>query len=294
MRPELIEAIGLLASKDAARMNDALRLLQETVFSFSMKVCGHREDAEDTMQEVLFKAIPHLAKLEDPRALAVWLYTVTRNQCWMAKRKSKFAPSQAMTLDALMPDDHELAMLLADGRRSPEDSAIDRQNQDLLRQAVLKIPPKYRLILVLHDMEELDTAEIAKVASLKEGTVRVRLHRARLLVRRELAQPGTAGELNQEPNQNRAKTARRKRSAGCREMFANLSEYLDRRVDPRTCEQMQRHIAGCPPCVAFLGDLERIVERCRTLSAGCSPDTSETVRNVLVREYQRLLDSPPA
>ena len=302
MRPELIEAIGLLASKDAARMNDALRLLQETVFSFSMKACGHREDAEDTMQEVLFKAIPHLAKLEDPRAMAVWLYTVTRNQCWMAKRKSKFAPSPAMTLDALMPDDHEMAMLLADGRRNPEDSAIDRQNQDLLRQAVLTIPPKYRLILVLHDMEELDTAEIAKVTSLKEGTVRVRLHRARLLVRRELAQPGATGKLNQERNQKlnrernqrRRKTARRKRSAGCREMFANLSEYLDRRVDPRTCEQMQRHIAGCAPCVAFLGDLERIVERCRTLSAGCAPDTSEAVRNVLVREYQRLLDSTPA
>lgn len=72
MRPELIQAIELLASKDEARVNEALGLLQNTVYSFSMKVCGHREDAEDTMQAVLFKSLPHLAKLEDPRATAVW------------------------------------------------------------------------------------------------------------------------------------------------------------------------------------------------------------------------------
>lgn len=77
----------------------------------------------------------------------------------MARRKSTFAPMQAMTLDALTADDHELAMLLADSRRSPEDSAIRQQDGQLLHQAVLTIPSKYRLILVLHDMEELNTSE---------------------------------------------------------------------------------------------------------------------------------------
>ncbi len=291
MRPELLQAIELLASKDETRVNEALGLLQNTVYSFSMKVCGHREDAEDTMQEVLFKSLPHLAKLEDPRAMAVWLYTVTRNQCWMARRKSKFAPMQAMSLDALMPDDHELAMLLADSRQSPEDSAIHQQDGQLLHQVVLRIPPRYRLILVLHDMEELDTSEIAKVTSLKEGTVRVRLHRARLMVRRELARPRAA----QEANESRKEIGRcRKRSADCREMFANISEYLDRRADHLTCEEMQKHIEGCAPCVAFIRDLEKVIARCRNLSVGCAPDTSEVIRKMLTQEYLRLLDSSAA
>ncbi len=289
MRPELTQAIELLSSKDEKRVNEALGLLQNTVYSFSMKVCGHREDAEDTMQEVLFKALPHLAKLEDPRAMAVWLYTVTRNQCWMARRKSKFAPTQSMTLDALMPDDHELAMLLADSRRSPEESAIHRQEGQLLHQAVLKVPPRYRLILVLHDMEELDTSEIAKVTSLREGTVRVRLHRARLLVRRELARP----RASQEANEIR-KIRRKQRSADCREIFANISEYLDHRVDHLTCEEMQEHIEACEPCVAFIRDLEKVVARCRNLSVGCAPDTSEAIRKVLTQEYLRLLDANAA
>jgi RNA polymerase sigma-70 factor, ECF subfamily len=289
MRPELRQAIELLASKDEARVNEALGLLQNTVHSFSMKVCGHREDAEDTMQEVLFKALPHLAKLEDPRAMAVWLYTVTRNQCWMARHKSKFAPVQAMTLDALMPDDHELTMLLADSKQSPEDSAIHQQDGQRRHQAVLRIPPRYRLILVLHDMEELDTSEIAKVTSLKEGTVRVRLHRARLLVRRELARPAAERAVKAAPQ----KRARKQRPADCREMFANISEYLDRRVDHLTCVEMQAHIEGCAPCVAFIRDLEKVVARCRNLSVGCAPDTSQSVRKVLTQEYLRLLTSSP-
>ena len=98
-----------------------------------------------------------------------------------------------MTLDALMPDEHEMAALLADTRVTPEESAIQQQDEQRLQQAVLKLPPQHRLILVLHDMEELETAEIAKITDLKEGTVRVRLHRARLLLRRELAQPSSRG-----------------------------------------------------------------------------------------------------
>jgi len=85
MRTELIQAIELLVSEDAAHVSEALEPLQNTVFSLGIKVCGHREEAEDRIQEVLFKALPHLAQLEDPRAMAAWLYTVTRNQCWMTR-----------------------------------------------------------------------------------------------------------------------------------------------------------------------------------------------------------------
>ena len=78
MRPELTQAIELLHGNTPEETERAIGLLQQTVYSFSMKVCGHPEDAEDTMQEVLYRSLKHLAKLEEPRALAVWLYTVTQ------------------------------------------------------------------------------------------------------------------------------------------------------------------------------------------------------------------------
>ena len=71
MRAEIEQAVRLLQSGDEAAVEQALALLQNTVFSFSMRVCGQREDAEDTMQEVLLKSIPHLPKFDSPKALLV-------------------------------------------------------------------------------------------------------------------------------------------------------------------------------------------------------------------------------
>ena len=70
MRPELIQATDLLRRNTPEAVDEAIGLLQNTVYSFSMKVCGHPEDAEDTMQEVLYRSLGHLAKIQDPQALA--------------------------------------------------------------------------------------------------------------------------------------------------------------------------------------------------------------------------------
>src|SRR5271157_180448 len=107
MRPELIQAADLLRRNTPEAVEQAIALLQNTVYSFSMKVCGHAEDAEDTMQEVLSRSLGHLAKLQNPQEMAVWLYTVTRNRCWRMRRKSSHAPANILSLDELMPNNEE-------------------------------------------------------------------------------------------------------------------------------------------------------------------------------------------
>ena len=74
MRPEIEQVVRLIQRKDPKSLEEALALLQKTVFSFSMKVCGQWQDAEDTMQEVLLKSVPNLPKFDSPKALMVWLY----------------------------------------------------------------------------------------------------------------------------------------------------------------------------------------------------------------------------
>src|SRR6266702_7703657 len=137
MRPELVEATKLLRSTKPEAIDEALRLLQNTVYSFSMKVCGHREDAEDTMQEVLSRSLPHLAKIEDPKALAVWLYTVTRNRCWRMRRKQVHSPKEVLSLDELMPDASELGLLLSQATENPEGILLEGEQNNLVHQAVL-------------------------------------------------------------------------------------------------------------------------------------------------------------
>ena len=186
MRSEIEQAVQLLQRGDDAALEQALALLQNTVFSFSMRVCGQREDAEDTMQEVLLKSVPHLPKFDSPKALVVWLYKVAKNRCLMSRRRSKFAPKQDLSLEELMPDRKELEQMGSDGSINPEAFAIRSEEAGRLRDAIQRLPPQYRIVLVLRDMEGLTDEEVAEITGLRSGTVRVRLHRARLFVRKEL------------------------------------------------------------------------------------------------------------
>src|SRR5258708_20010525 len=108
MRSEIDRGVELLRRGDDAALEQALSLLQNTVFSFSMRVCGQREDAEDTMQEELLKSVPHLPKFDSPKALVVWLYKVAKNRCLMSRPRTKFAPNPDLSLDELIPDPNDL------------------------------------------------------------------------------------------------------------------------------------------------------------------------------------------
>jgi RNA polymerase sigma-70 factor (ECF subfamily) len=298
MRHDVTKAFELLRSGNSADVEQALELLQNTVFSFSMTVCGHREDAEDTMQEVLLKAIPFLAKFDSPKALTTWLYTVARNRCWMSRRKSKFAPREHLSLEELMPDATELNHLgaIAAAGPSPEKLAIVGQDARRLQQAILKIPPPYRLVLVLHDIEELSTDEIARILSLKERNVRVRLHRARLFVRKELSQlaPKPANKAwtapsAPTPDSPDGATGKADHSRRCKEIFANLSDYLDGALDNSLCKELERHMGGCKPCEAFLSSLRNTIEQTHSLpSQRPDPRVFAQVRARLARQVQMV------
>jgi len=260
MRREIEQAVELLAKKDPKSLDLALALLQNTVFSFSMKVCGQREDAEDTMQEVLVKSLPYLPRFDSPRALLVWLYRVAKNRCLMARRRSKFAPKQDLSLDQLMPDKLELELLSKEGPASPEAQAIRNQQARRLRDAVQKLPPQYRIILVLRDMEGLSDDEVAEITGLQPGNVRVRLHRARLFVRKEVARDSSA---IRRPRARKQAALPPSRPASCKAMFAELSNYLDEQLDDSMCERLEQHIDGCQPCQVFLAQLQSTIEQLR-------------------------------
>lgn len=258
MRPELERALGEVRGGSPAALERALGSLQHTVFAFSMKLCGHREDAEDTAQETLLRTAPELARFSSAQALSVWLYKVARSRCLMSRRRSKFAPKQEISLDEVLPDRQELERQIASVEPGPEQSLLRKESASELAAAVLRIPPQYRQVLVLHDMEELNTREVAEVMGIREGTVRVRLHRARGFLRNELARRP----------QRRKRQRRAARPQSCRQLFAALSDYLDREIDPRMCEQLERHLGDCSPCQAYFASLEETVRRCR---AHCPP-----------------------
>ena len=290
MRADIEQAVALLRRGDQAALEQALVLLQNTVFSFSMRVCGQREDAEDTMQEVLLKSVPYLPKFDSPKALVVWLYKVAKNRCLMSRRKSKFAPVRELSLEELMPDRKELEQLSADGRINPEAYAIHSENASHLREAIQRLPAQYRIVLVLRDMEGLTDDEVAEITGLRPGTVRVRLHRARLFVRKEMMSAWKPRTLK--PSPPVISSEKPPRPARCKDLFAELSNYLDDQLDDSLCGELEKHIGGCGPCQVFLASLEATIEQCRKAPAECPTSKEATrLRKELVRNYKRAVAS---
>src|ERR1035437_8054072 len=274
MSESVEQALELIRENRPESTDRALALLQNTVYSFSMKVCGHPQDAEDTMQDVLLKSIPHLAKFDNSQALTVWLYKVARNRCISSHRGSKLARARNLSLDELMPDSRELQELLKSHAPSPEAALLTSETAEHLRASILKVPPQYRMVLVLHDMEELRTADVAKIMGLREGTVRVRLHRARLMVRQQLAKMARAGRATGVELRTSAEPPRSQR---CRRLFAALSEEMD------------LHLNDCQPCQAFLSSLKNAVEQCRSYRPECDSKRAEQLRRDLLPKYQQAL-----
>lgn len=282
MREDVAQALEIYRRQDHDSLDRALALLQDTVFAFSMKACGHPEDAEDTMQDVLVKTVRYLDGFQNPKALTVWLYKVARTTCLADRRRPQSAPFLDLSLDALMPDAQEMSLLLEAKLPNPEEQTLSRETRDMLERAVRELPDTHRAVLVLHDMEGLNHAEVAEVTGLTEGTVRVRLHRARLHVRRVLApqllgRPEAVAHAKSHDDQSKHKH--------CQELFARLSDYIDGVREDDFCAEMHKHLSDCLPCMAFLGSLERVVKLCRLYKPATHSEHAEELRHRLCEEY---------
>jgi RNA polymerase sigma-70 factor (ECF subfamily) len=154
-----------------------------------MRMCGEREDAREVVQETLMQAFRSLKRLKHPAALGSWLYRVAANACLMKRRKGKFEPDRELSLEELAPAPGEGAPVeIPDLGELPDEALVRGELRERVRAAILELPAHYRVVLVLRDMEHLSTREAAQALDLPESTVKMRLHRARLMVKKQLEQ----------------------------------------------------------------------------------------------------------
>lgn len=159
----------------------------DRVYRFGRRMCGDREDARDVLQDTLLAAYRALKGLDHPEALRTWLYRVAANACLMMRRKGKFEPDREISLEELLPLGEDGPKTeIPDPAALPEEAAIREEIAGTVRRAIGDLPPLYRIVLVMRDMEQLSTAEVAEALGLGEPAVKMRLHRARLMLRKLL------------------------------------------------------------------------------------------------------------
>ena len=188
VKAEYAALVRAAATGDREAMERLLMRAQEVAYRFSLLVCGHPEDAEDVMQDALLKTYRYVGRIEEPESFRTWLYRTVRNACLMKRRRHVGEPTHFVSLEQGVPatDGTTMPVEVVDEGRRADERLIDDAIDERLRHALKKLPPPYRMIVVMREMEGLSTREVATVTGISEANVKTRLRRARLMLRRHM------------------------------------------------------------------------------------------------------------
>jgi RNA polymerase sigma-70 factor (ECF subfamily) len=188
-REEVRLARELLAGREDV-FDRFVEVFRAKIFQYSYLMCGQREDAEEISQETLLKVFEGFDTLREPERVRAWVFRIAKNACLTRRRQSVFAPREEISLDELIPGSHgdgsERRLEIADWSALPDEEAWRSELRGLLAGAVRALPDIYRSALLLRDVEGLTTEETAQVLETSLDVVKTRLHRARLMVRKQL------------------------------------------------------------------------------------------------------------
>ena len=183
-RDELAIIASILAG-NTSLYHDLIRPYERTVFTMALSLLRNPSDAEDVAQEAFLKAFRGLRDFRAEARFSTWLIAITLNEA-----RSRLRRSAAIRIESLdTPEDEggPSPALLRDWREIPSEALERQELRGMLQGAVEALPQGLREVLLLRDVEHLDTAETAQALGITVANVKVRLHRARTLMQKQLA-----------------------------------------------------------------------------------------------------------
>lgn len=167
--------------------SDLVRRYEGKLYNFGLKVCKNATDAEDLVQETFINVFRSIAGFRQETKLKNWIYRIAANACRKIRRKSVHAPEEELSLEMFMPSGHDgIDKKTPEWALKPVEQLLNRELSERIAEGINAMPDRYKLVVVLRDMEGFSTEETADILSISEENVRVRLHRARLFLREEL------------------------------------------------------------------------------------------------------------
>jgi RNA polymerase sigma-70 factor (ECF subfamily) len=181
---DLIQAIN---SGQADKFHELVKRYEQKLYNFSLRMCRDHSDAEDMVQETFLNVFKYLKDFRHESKFKNWLYKVAASTCIKKRRKSRFAPEKELSLDEFRPgEEAEPPDRVPEWALMPLDKVLNEELAGAINRGILAIPKKYRMVIVLRDVEGFSTAETAQILNISTANVKVRLHRARLHLREKL------------------------------------------------------------------------------------------------------------
>lgn len=171
--------VARAADGDKSAMAAIVRKYEKRVYGLAYKYSGKHEDAEEILQETFIKALKNLPRFKGESSFSTWIYRIAVNQALdiTAKRKNFLLP--------LDEDIHQNS--ITDWTEQPEALALLKEKNLLLERLIKDLPSQLRLAFLLREGEGLSYEAIGEILDLKVNTAKIRVHRARLLLRQKLS-----------------------------------------------------------------------------------------------------------
>lgn len=173
------ELILRCQEKDSAAMGTLIVQYQHWVYNIAYGLLGHREDAQDTTQDVFLSVWQNIHKFQFRSRFSTWLYKIVKNKCLNVIDQKKRRKTDPMEIDDTQP-------WVPLDTVTPEQEVLRTEQTEILHAALGKLKESYRTILVLRELRELSYEEIAEILNCTLGRVKSRLHEARKALRQEL------------------------------------------------------------------------------------------------------------
>jgi RNA polymerase sigma-70 factor (ECF subfamily) len=188
-REEDLAAIERASDGDGDAFEALVRKYQTWVFTLAYRMLGNRADAEEMAQEIFLKAFRGLKRFERKSAFSTWLYSIATNHCLneLESRRRRPRPRELNGPVGKGGNPGSLLDQVADPTPGADRDLEGVELRRLIQEQLLRLTPEHRSILVLRDVQGLAYEEIGLILGLEPGTVRSRLHRARMELKERLA-----------------------------------------------------------------------------------------------------------
>ena len=199
-RPDLSvdesELLARLRAGDDSAYEDLVRTYSPRLLAVARRIVGNDEEARDVIQDAFLNAFRSLENFHGDARVSTWLHRIVVNSALMKLRTRKRKPEESIEplLPAFLADGHYAEKFSSWGEQA-DDALARTETQALVRKRIDELPESFRTVLVLRDIEGLDTEETARVLETTPNAVKIRLHRARAALRTLLAPHIGRGEL---------------------------------------------------------------------------------------------------
>jgi len=188
--PTDLDLVRRIKSGDEDAFEQMVDRYHARVYSLSYGVLRNAEDAEESTQDSFLTLYRKLGTFDESKKFFSWFYRVALNQAYSRARRRKPATTTLVEdyLPRFSPDGHIATPEFPDWSVSIEDGAIARDLAARAGEFIAELPPTYRDVIWMYDVEEMSTADIAETLEISIPALKSRLHRARLYVRQRLSE----------------------------------------------------------------------------------------------------------